>query len=66
MRVEKPKGGFMRFLLRRTFPMLVLTGLLLAGWGLLTGPSHELAADSDASLWGAKYAASPSSTDSWN
>ncbi len=56
----------MRFLLRRTFPMLVLTGLLMAGWGLLTGPSHELANDSDASLWGAKYASTPSTTDSWN
>jgi hypothetical protein len=46
--------------------MLVLTGLLLAGWGLIAGPSNQLAGnDSEASLWGAKYAAT-SSSDSWN
>ncbi len=58
----------LRWLLRRTFPVIVLTGLLAAGWGLLTAPAQPGGSvasvhSGEASLWGARVAAG--SLDSW-
>jgi hypothetical protein len=39
-------------LLGRMFPLMALTGLLLAGWGLIITPD-DMKTDSQAALWGA-------------
>ena len=42
-------------LLSRAFPFMAITGLLLAGWGLIVTPD-EIKGDSQWTLWGARSA----------
>jgi hypothetical protein len=54
-----------RQFLRSTFPLMVLAGLLMLGWGLIAGPDNPLA-EQDTALWGARVTSNTTTTDSWN
>ena len=45
-------------LLGRIFPLMALSGLLLAGWGLIITPD-DMKGDAQGALWGAKASTNP-------
>ena len=48
---------FMQSLLSRIFPLMAISGLLLAGWGLLVTPD-DMKSNVQVALWGAKATSS--------